>query len=87
MDINWQYIYRKPPGSSKGPAEGIKRKKAKRKKNTTLKKQQQQTEEPVPFASTQPYHSGDGSPERLLAPFDQKAAGSHNVNITFSWFF
>lgn len=76
IDINWQYIYRKPRVSSKGPAEGIKRKKP-REKNTTFEKQQQQTEVPVPFASAQPYHSGNGSPEQLLAPFDQKAAGSH----------
>lgn len=36
--INWQYIYRKPRGSSKGPAEGIKREKAKRKKKHHVKK-------------------------------------------------
>ena len=87
MDINWQYMYRKPCGSSKGPAEGIKGEKPREKKNTTLKKQQQQTEVPVPFASAQTYQSGNGSPERLLAPFDHKAAGSHNVNIAFSWGF
>lgn len=73
MDINWQYIYRKPRGSSKGPAEGIKRGKAKREKNTTLKKQQQQTEEPVLFASAPTITlSSNGSPEQPLAPVRTK---------------
>lgn len=74
MDVNWQYIYRKPRGSSKGPcSRRNKEGKSQEKKKTTLKKQQQQTEEPVLFASAPTITlSSNGSPEQPLAPVRTK---------------